>query len=86
MLKEKVQQLANDLHSSVVSNRRHLHANPELSFKEFKTSAFVKERLDELAIPWSTMAGTGVVAMIEGTKPSDKVIALRADIDALPIV
>jgi amidohydrolase len=86
MLKEKVQKLANDLHASVVNTRRHLHANPELSFKEFKTSAFVKERLDQMEIPWSPMAGTGIVAMIEGSKPSDKLIALRADMDALPIV
>jgi amidohydrolase len=86
MLKEKVQKLANDLHASAISNRRHLHANPELSFKEYKTSAFVKERLDQLEIPWSPMAGTGIVAMIEGSKPSDKLIALRADMDALPIM
>jgi amidohydrolase len=86
MLKEKVQQLAKDMHPSVVSTRRHLHANPELSFKEFKTSAFVKERLDQMEIPWSPMAGTGIVAMIQGSKPSDKLIALRADMDALPIV
>jgi amidohydrolase len=86
MLKEKVQRLAKDLHSSVVNTRRHLHANPELSFREFKTSAFVKERLDQMQIPWSSMAGTGIVAMIEGSKPSEKLIALRADMDALPIV
>lgn len=85
MLKEKVQKLANELHAAAISNRRHLHANPELSFKEFKTSAFVKERLDQLEIPWTPMAGTGIVAMVEGSKPSDKLIALRADMDALPI-
>jgi len=86
MLKQKVQQLANALHASVISNRRHLHANPELSFKEYKTSAFVKERLDQLNIPWTAMAGTGIVAMIEGAKPSENLIALRADMDALPIL
>lgn len=86
MLKDKVKQLANELHSSVINNRRHLHANPELSFEEYKTSAFVKEKLDQLEIPWSPMAGTGIVAMIEGTKLSDKLIALRADMDALPII
>jgi len=86
MLKQKVQQLANALHASVISNRRHLHANPELSFKEYKTSAFVKERLDQLDIPWTPMAGTGIVAMIEGAKPSENLIALRADMDALPIL
>jgi len=59
MLKQKVQKLANELHTAVISNRRHLHANPELSFKEYKTSAFVKEHLDQMNIPWSSMAGTG---------------------------
>jgi amidohydrolase len=86
MLKERVQKLANELHASAISNRRHLHANPELSFKEYKTSAFVKERLDQLEIPWTPMAGTGIVAMVEGSKPSDRLIALRADMDALPIL
>jgi amidohydrolase len=85
MLKEKVRRLANDLHSFVVQTRRHLHANPELSFQEYKTSAYIKERLDELEIPWSPMAKTGIVGMIEGRKPSQHLIALRADMDALPI-
>lgn len=85
MLKEKVQQLASDLRSSVIDNRRHLHAHPELSFQEYQTSAFVKEKLDQLEISWSPMANTGIVAMIEGNKPSNKLIALRADMDALPI-
>ena len=62
-----------------------MHAHPELSFCEYETSAFVKARLDEMGIPWKTMAGTGIVAMIRGEKPSDQVIALRADMDALPI-
>lgn len=85
MLKEKVQKLAGELHSSVIANRRHLHANPELSFLEYNTSAFVKEKLDQMEIPWSPMAGTGVVAMINGKGTSDQLIALRADMDALPI-
>ena len=85
MLKEKVKKLANDLHATAISNRRHLHANPELSFKEYRTSAFVKEKLDQLEIPWTPMAGTGIVGMVEGSRPSDKLIALRADMDALPI-
>lgn len=86
MLKEKVSQLAADQRATAISNRRHLHANPELSFSEYKTSAFVKERLNQLNIPWTPMADTGIVAMIEGKKPSDRLIALRADMDALPIV
>lgn len=85
MLKEKIRNLAAELHPVAVRNRRHLHAHPELSFEEYETSAFVKQCLDELEIKWTPMANTGVVAVIEGNKPSDRVIALRADMDALPI-
>ncbi|MGV3639119.1 MAG: M20 metallopeptidase family protein, partial [Adhaeribacter sp.] len=85
MLKEKIQALAQAIHGDVQALRRHLHANPELSFQEYNTSAFIKARLDELGIAWQAMADTGVVATITGALPSDRVIALRADIDALPI-
>jgi len=85
MLKEKIQELAQLIHNDVVRNRRHLHANPELSFEEHQTSAYVKARLDELGIPWEPMANTGIVGIIRGEKPSDAVVALRADMDALPI-
>jgi len=86
MLKEKISRLAQNIHNEVVGNRRHLHANPELSFVEFETSAFVKSKLDELGISYQKMADTGIVALITGFKPSDAVVALRADMDALPIV
>lgn len=86
MLKDKISLLANEFHSDVVANRRHLHANPELSFHEYQTSAFVAARLDELGISYQKMANTGLVALIKGSKPSDAVVALRADMDALPIV
>lgn len=85
MLKDKIRQLAEGIYPEVVRYRRHLHANPELSFQEFQTAAFVKARLDELGISWSAVAGTGILGMIEGQK-SDKVVALRADMDALPIL
>jgi metal-dependent amidase/aminoacylase/carboxypeptidase family protein len=85
MLKEKIIKLAKDLHPVVIRNRRHLHANPELSFQEYRTSAFVKQCLDELEITWKPMADTGIVAEIEGTKGKGPLIALRADMDALPI-
>lgn len=85
MLKEEIKQLATDIHATVINYRRHLHAHPELSFKEYETSAFIKGRLDEMNIPWRPMADTGIVALIKGEKYSDRVIALRADIDALPI-
>lgn len=82
---EEIKQLANDIRETVIGYRRHLHAHPELSFKEFETSAFIKARLDEMNIPWKPMADTGIVALIKGEKHSDRIIALRADMDALPI-
>ncbi len=86
MLKDKIGRLAQEFHPEVIRNRRHLHANPELSFEEYETSAFVKAKLDELGIGYQNMADTGIVALITGAKPSDKVVALRADMDALPIL
>ncbi len=86
MIKEKIQQLSKSIFNDVVSNRRHIHANPELSFHEVETSAFVAAQLDVLGIPYQKMANTGLVALLKGNKPSDKVIALRADMDALPIM
>lgn len=82
---DKIRKLASDLYPRSVTIRRHLHAHPELSFEEHQTSAFVQQCLDELEIPWKKMAGTGVVGLIEGKKSEGRVIALRADIDALPI-
>ncbi len=86
MLKERIQELSQNIHGDVIKHRRHLHANPELSFNEFKTSAYVKAALDDLGIEWQSMADTGIVGVIKGGKESDAVIALRADMDALPIV
>ena len=86
MLKDKITYLANQIHSDVVANRRHLHANPELSFHEYETCAYVAQKLDELGIEYKKMANTGLVALIKGAKQSDAVVALRADMDALPIV
>lgn len=85
MLKNRIQDLAEDIFKDVVGNRRHLHSNPELSFHEYETAAFVAARLDELKIPYQKMADTGLVALIKGNIESDKVVALRADMDALPI-
>lgn len=85
MLKDKIRQLAEDIHGDVIIHRRFLHSNPELSFQEYNTSEFVKSCLNELGISWQSLAGTGVVGIIKGDKPSDAVIALRADMDALPI-
>lgn len=68
-----------------VANRRHLHAHPELSFAEHDTQRFIAGQLDVLKIPYREVAGTGLVAEIRGEKGSGPTIALRADIDALPI-
>jgi amidohydrolase len=86
MLKDRIKHLAQDIHQEVINYRRHLHANPELSFEEYETSAFVKARLEELGISYREMADTGIVALLQGAAgPSDSVVALRADMDALPI-
>jgi amidohydrolase len=85
MIKQRIQELSKGLFNEVVANRRHLHSHPELSFEEVETSAFVAKKLDELGIGWERMADNGLVALINGEKPSDKVVALRADMDALPI-
>lgn len=85
MLRNEIQELAQSIYGNVIEDRRHLHAHPELSFCEYETSAYVKAKLDEIGISWKTMANTGVVAIIEGDKSSDQVVALRADMDALPI-
>ncbi|OYD40489.1 M20 metallopeptidase family protein [Sphingobacterium cellulitidis] len=83
--KQKIQELAQSYFQDTVNNRRFLHQNPELSFEEYNTSAFIKQVLTDLDIPFESMANTGVVALIKGELPSDKVLALRADMDALPI-
>ena len=85
MNKEKIQELSQHIFNEVVANRRHLHSHPELSFHEVETSAFVAKKLDELGLEYIRMADNGLVALIKGGKPSDKVVALRADMDALPI-
>src|ERR1700730_6796484 len=85
MLIDEIKKQAKNIIDTVVQYRRHLHSNPELSFHEYETSSFVKARLDKMNIPWQPMAGTGIVALIKGQKSSDSVVALRADMDALPI-
>lgn len=86
MLLEKIKSLAKNYKDEFIAVRHHLHANPELSYKEFETSAFVQHKLKEFGIPFSVMAETGVVGLIHGNNPSSKIIALRADMDALPIL
>ena len=86
MLKEKIKTLAHTIAPDLIGIRHHLHANPELSYQEFKTSAFVQEQLSSMNIAFEVKATTGIVAIIKGQNPESRVIALRADMDALPIV
>ncbi|MBB5397052.1 M20 family metallopeptidase [Mucilaginibacter sp. AK015] len=85
MIKERIRALAKDIFDDVVANRRHLHSHPELSFHEVETSVFVANKLEELGLEYHKMADTGLVALIKGDKPGNQVVALRADMDALPI-
>ncbi|MCH5598473.1 amidohydrolase [Niabella ginsengisoli] len=73
------------IQSKLVEWRRHIHQNPELSNREFKTQQYVLAHLKKLGIETQTMAKTGVVGILKGGKPGP-VIALRADMDALPVL
>jgi hippurate hydrolase len=84
MIQETIKSLASSYFEEYRSIRQHLHANPELSFKEFETSKFVQTQLTSLGIPYTILGETGVIGIIKGN-PSNRVIALRADMDALPI-
>jgi len=85
-MKNKIQELISDSFEEIVDIRRHIHAHPELSFKEYKTSLFIQQKLTEFGIPFdNNIAENGVVGYIRGKNPNKKIIALRADFDALPI-
>jgi len=84
-LKDRIKQLARKYRSEFIEVRHHLHANPELSYQEFETSAFIQDKLQSFNIPFEIKATTGVVGLIKGKIPGKQTIALRADMDALPI-
>ncbi len=81
----KIKELAKKYAPEFIEIRRHIHANPELSYQEFETSKFVQQKLTEFGIPFEIKATTGVVGLIKGKNPENRIIALRADMDALPI-
>lgn len=86
-LLNKIKTISEDLFEETRSNRQHLHANPELSFEEYETSKFVQSKLSNWGITYRAgVAGTGIEAIIEGKNPQKKVVALRGDMDALPII
>jgi amidohydrolase len=84
-LLEKIKSLSQTYSAEVVSLRRHLHANPELSYQEFNTVQYVAQQLRYFGIEPKAVATTGLVAEIKGNNADKKTIALRADMDALPI-
>ncbi|MFT4092296.1 MAG: M20 family metallopeptidase [Niabella sp.] len=83
---EQIRSLAKKYAPEFIEIRRHLHAHPELSYKEFETAAFVQKKLSEFNIPFEVKAKTGVIGLLKGKNPEKKIIALRADMDALPII
>lgn len=85
-IKEKIKNCSQAFLPEIIGIRRYLHANPELSFQEYKTSDYIASLLSKMNIPFTQgIAKTGIVAVIEGVNKNSKIIALRADMDALPI-
>ena len=85
-MRDKIKKLAKEYSAEFIAIRQHLHANPELSYQEFETSKFIQNKLGEFGIPYDVRATTGVVGLIKGKDPDSRVFAIRADIDALPIL
>lgn len=84
---DQIKVLASEFADDVVQIRRHIHANPELSFQEYETAKYVAEQLRLLGIePKEGVAETGLTALIKGNNPESRTIALRGDMDALPIL
>ena len=86
-IKEKIKSLSEQHLEEAIAVRRHLHMHPELSFHEYETCAYVWDRLDQIGVTHKRkLANTGIEALIQGKNPSSRTIALRADMDALPIL
>ena len=85
-LKDKIKEITKSSLEELIQIRRHLHMHPELSFEEHKTAEYVANQLKSFGLtPQEGIAGTGVTALVQGRNPQSKVVALRADMDALPI-
>jgi len=83
---KEIKKLSDVFFDDVVSIRRNIHMNPELSFEEFETSKYIKKLLSSWGIEYTDgYVNTGILAVIKGESPLSKTIALRADFDALPI-
>ena len=85
-LLRQIREKAVQYFAEVQAIRHHLHSHPELSFEEYNTARYVSDQLTAWGIPHQQgVAGTGIVALIAGNNPGAKCVALRADMDALPI-
>ena len=85
-MKEQIQNLSEEFFDEIVLVRRHLHMNPELSFEEYETSKYIKELLLSWKIYYKDdFENNGISVLIKGNSPNSRVLALRADFDALPI-
>ncbi len=85
IMKERIKKMAGEIKEELVSIRQDIHSHPELSFQEERTASLVEDYLKQLGLKPQRMAGTGVWAMIEGKGENKRTVALRADLDALPI-
>ena len=87
MIKKIIQNKSKEILDEIIAVRRHLHQNPELSFQEFETSKYVQSILSKWNIEFkNNIAGTGIIGLIKPSKKTTKCVALRADLDALPIL
>lgn len=84
-LKDRILELTEKYVPYMIETRRYLHQYPEVSYQEFETTKFIKKELDSMGISYESPLETGCIGILKGGKPSDRVIALRADIDALPM-
>lgn len=82
---EKIKALTEEIKDDVIDWRRQIHKFPELSFVEYETSQMIHTLLDSWGIENDSVNITGVVANIKGKNPDKKIVAIRSDIDALPI-
>ncbi len=85
-IQNKIKKLAGDYLDEVIQIRRHIHANPELANEEFETSEYIALQLESFGIPYRKgIFKTGIAGLIEGKNKERKVVAIRADMDALPV-
>ncbi|MBQ9535802.1 MAG: amidohydrolase [Clostridia bacterium] len=81
----QIRNLAEKYSEYTIHIRRSIHQNPELSMQEYKTAALIRQELDSMGISWRTIGETGVLGTLPATEPGGYTVALRADIDALPV-